>query len=418
MRQTGFQDALVLQAPAFGGQNDHTVIVPDAHLLFTAEFKRSGTDLKLIGEDGDSVVIHDYFAPGKRASLVAPDGAALTADVVELLAGSPDLKYAQASAPQTDAQPIGRIAKTEGAVTINRNGVAITLNVGDGVLKGDVIQTGSDGAVGVTFIDGSVFSLSAGARIVVNEFLYDPNGSSNAAVINLVQGTVDFLAGQVAKTGSMKVGTPVATMGIRGTAMHTVTLLDGTFRGFVIDEDDKDHLVEIFDLNGVFRGLLHSKGSGLQISPLGGFQIALATLEKTPDLKLLEGNIFQNLMSIGGQGHDPNKTDPDDRTNVQSIQHAGGTQFLPSDTTPTVVTNLSTNLPQGGGNGLPNNPTSNTTPLPTVFVPDTALVLAPQIVTVVVNGNNALPIFRNVPTRPDRTNSIKRPEFFPTRPVR
>ena len=205
-----FQDSFLFRAPTSGSSTGDTALVPDAHLLFTAEFKRSGADLKLIGDDGESFTVPDYFASDRRATLIAPDGAALTADVVELLAKSPDVKYAQASAPQSAAQPVGRIAKTEGGVTINRNGVAITLNVGDAVLKGDVIQTGSDGSVGVTFADGSVFSLSAGSRIVVNEFLYDPNGSSNASLINIVQGTVDFLSGQIAKTGSMKVSTPVA----------------------------------------------------------------------------------------------------------------------------------------------------------------------------------------------------------------
>ena len=47
--------------------------------------------------------------------------------------------------------------------------------------------------------------------------VYDPNGSTNSALISLVQGTISFAAGQVAKTGDMKVETPVATMGIRGT---------------------------------------------------------------------------------------------------------------------------------------------------------------------------------------------------------
>jgi hypothetical protein len=34
-------------------------------------------------------------------------------------------------------------------------------------------------------------------------------------LINLVQGTVSFVAAQVAKTGTMRVDTPTATLGIR-----------------------------------------------------------------------------------------------------------------------------------------------------------------------------------------------------------
>src|SRR5206468_3016101 len=45
----------------------------------------------------------------------------------------------------------------------------------------------------------------------------ESGGANNGAVFSLVQGTFAFVAGQVAKTGDMKIDTPVATMGIRGT---------------------------------------------------------------------------------------------------------------------------------------------------------------------------------------------------------
>jgi hypothetical protein len=37
------------------------IVVPDAHLLFHAEFKRAGDDLKLIGDDGKTFLVADYF---------------------------------------------------------------------------------------------------------------------------------------------------------------------------------------------------------------------------------------------------------------------------------------------------------------------------------------------------------------------
>ena len=55
--------------------------------------------------------------------------------------------------------------------------------------------------------------------MVLNEMVYDPNGSNNSSLISLVQGTISFVAGATAKQGDMKVDTPVATMGIRGTAV-------------------------------------------------------------------------------------------------------------------------------------------------------------------------------------------------------
>jgi len=98
-----------------------------------------------------------------------------------------------------------------------RNGVAVELHSGDLVYQGDVIQTRSASTIGIGFVDGSAFNMTANARMVLNEMVYDPNGSNNSAFISLVQGSISFMAGQVAKTGDMKVDTPVATMGIRGT---------------------------------------------------------------------------------------------------------------------------------------------------------------------------------------------------------
>src|SRR4029077_5938054 len=84
----------------------------------------------------------------------------------------------------------------------------------------DVIQTRAGNAtLGVTFTDGTTFNLGANARMVLNDFVYDPGGTNNSALINLVQGSISFIAGEVAHSGDMRVGPPVATMGIRGTAV-------------------------------------------------------------------------------------------------------------------------------------------------------------------------------------------------------
>jgi hypothetical protein len=40
------------------------ITIPDAHLLFSGNFKRAGHDLILSG-DGKKVVVHDYFAHEK-----------------------------------------------------------------------------------------------------------------------------------------------------------------------------------------------------------------------------------------------------------------------------------------------------------------------------------------------------------------
>ncbi len=88
------------------------VTVPDAHLLFSGEFKRVGTSgLKITGEDGRSFFIEDYFGGERHKHLLSPEGAMLSAQAVLSFAGplAPG-QMAQADGQQQSAQPvIGRV---------------------------------------------------------------------------------------------------------------------------------------------------------------------------------------------------------------------------------------------------------------------------------------------------------------------
>jgi hypothetical protein len=147
------------------------------------------------------------------------------------------------------AKPIGKVVVATGSVTIDRTsavviqastaGQAGQAKVGDLVYQGDVVATGADGRVGINFTDGSSFNLSSNARMALSEFVYDPNGKSNSTLFNLTKGTFTFVAGKVAKAGDMKVDTPVATMGVRGTTPHVEISDDGTVKFSTLIEEGK-----------------------------------------------------------------------------------------------------------------------------------------------------------------------------------
>jgi probable HAF family extracellular repeat protein len=198
--------------------HDNHITVPDAQLLFTADFHRVGPDLVLTGHDGRHYIIPGYFSTESRPGLAAPNGANLSTDLVDLLVGSPTPgEYAQAQ-PTSPPDPIGKAEKVVGNVTVLRNGVSVALNVGDNVYKGDVVETGADSSAGIAFPDGTALNLAANTRMALNEFSYDENATSgNSALFSLVEGTFSFVAAKVAHTGHMNVATPAATLGIRGT---------------------------------------------------------------------------------------------------------------------------------------------------------------------------------------------------------
>jgi fibronectin-binding autotransporter adhesin len=103
------------------GQSD-TITIPDAYLLFSGDYKRSGVDL-ILSKDGRELVVEDYFRGEKRASLASPDGHRLTGDIVNALAGH--VEYAQAAPVPDSATVIGHVTKLAGNATVIRNGVSI-----------------------------------------------------------------------------------------------------------------------------------------------------------------------------------------------------------------------------------------------------------------------------------------------------
>ena len=140
-----------------------------------------------------------------------------------------------------DVNPIGKVLTVTGSAHIDHAAAVLVqanapssnvgeTRAGDLVYRGDIIKTGADGALGITFADGSSFNVSRNARMEVNEFVYDPKGHSNSSLLNLTKGTFTFIAGNVAHTGDMKVETPVGTMGIRGTAPRVEIMNDGSVK--------------------------------------------------------------------------------------------------------------------------------------------------------------------------------------------
>jgi hypothetical protein len=157
----------------------------------------------------------------------------------------PSPAWSQSGAAQApaelDARPIGKVEKATGTARIEHAAAVVVqanlptsgigqAKVGDLVYRGDVIQTGADGGLGVIFADGTAFNVSSNARMEVNEFVYDPKGNSNSALLSLTKGTFTFISGNIAHSGDMKVDTPIGTMGIRGTAPRVEILDDGSVK--------------------------------------------------------------------------------------------------------------------------------------------------------------------------------------------
>ncbi|MCA1433384.1 FecR domain-containing protein [Bradyrhizobium sp. BRP20] len=170
------------------------------------------------------------FALALLALPLAGAGVACASETIEFAQAQPQAQPTPAPsptptptpAPSADAQPpavepIGNVATVTGIATVIRDKNSYPLRVRDDIYLNDIVQTSSNSSLGITFNDATTFNLSASAKITIDNYVYDDGGKQNSAIFDVGKGTVAFVAAAVAKTGDMKITTPTATLGIRGT---------------------------------------------------------------------------------------------------------------------------------------------------------------------------------------------------------
>lgn len=169
------------------GSSAQSLIIPGQDFLLSAEFRRDGSDLILVGENGNRILVTQYFANPVPPALTTPAGAILSPDMVIGLAGPiAPAQFAQANASQQHLIIVGKVEKAAGTVdVIHPDGTRGTLHVGDIVYKGDQILTQSDGSVGITFADSSTFALGKSGRMGNSSLLgrVTDKGSSRMAFL-------------------------------------------------------------------------------------------------------------------------------------------------------------------------------------------------------------------------------------------
>ena len=75
--------------------------------------------------------------------------------------------------------------------------------------------------------------------MVLDELVYDPATGTGSMAVDMVEGAFSFVSGEIAKTGpdAMKVSTPVATIGIRGTTVAGKAAVEGNENSFTLLQD-------------------------------------------------------------------------------------------------------------------------------------------------------------------------------------
>ncbi|MBO9397191.1 tandem-95 repeat protein, partial [Shimia sp. R9_2] len=271
------------------------VLTPNVEALFQGDYAKDGQDLVISFDGAETLRVAGYFTFASPAALIAPNGAKIQgADVARIAGAGIDTRTAalktEATFQQTDitqsdivpvqaqasSDAIGQVDTIEGVVTVTRaDGSTVRLNDGALVFQNDVIQTGAGSTVSLVFIDGTIFTLAQDSRMILDELIYDPDGSDNSAAFNLIQGGFVFVAGQVAKIGDMEVNTPTSTIGIRGTTVEVRIVVVNGVTEVVVSllpdwPDGALGSIDLFDQNGNFVSSLSDPETSWIVSPVDG----------------------------------------------------------------------------------------------------------------------------------------------------
>ena len=216
---------------------------------------------------------------------------------------------ARPAAPATDAQapeePIGNVATLTGAANVTRNNATTPLRIKDDIYLNDVVETAAKSALGITFIDATTFNLRASTQITIDTYVYEDGGKSNAGIFDVAKGTAAFVAAAVAKTGDMKINTPTATLGIRGTTGLVEVPVGAAANNpnnvaikLYPDADGKVGRIEVNDRAGARLGFLTQGASGFTIRPgIGGARIAAVPLVIPPQMMQRDQGFVRQLHS-------------------------------------------------------------------------------------------------------------------------
>jgi len=123
-----------------------------------------------------------------------------------------------ASLPAYPAE-VGLVKVLHGSVTIQRGEERIAAAVGTPVQASDVIVTGADGAAGITFSDNSLVSVGPASVFAIDKYAFDTTTYAGEFQGTLSKGRLAAVSGKMVQQTpeSMKIRTPSAIMGVRGT---------------------------------------------------------------------------------------------------------------------------------------------------------------------------------------------------------
>ncbi len=144
------------------------------------------------------------------------------------------------------------------------------------VRLGDGITTGEDGLLQILLLDKTSFTVGKLGSVTIDRFVYDPDTSASEVAVSVLKGAFRFISGKATKArpGRSSVGTPVGSIGIRGTMFEGAVGDEATAIARIEHLDPK--AIALADQNATLVVLLGPGQGAPEREPAGAVDLHLS----------------------------------------------------------------------------------------------------------------------------------------------
>ena len=117
------------------------------------------------------------------------------------------------------AVDVGEIKVAKGIAHVERGTQRLPVKLGMPIQQADKVVTGADATVGITFTDNSLLSIGPNSALAIDKYVFDSTTHAGQFDSTLSKGSLAVVSGKIVKQSpeAMRVRTPSAIMGVRGT---------------------------------------------------------------------------------------------------------------------------------------------------------------------------------------------------------
>ena len=189
-----------------------------------------------------------------------------------------------------NATEIGEISELKGNGEIARkdSNDAFIAELASDIFSFDEVRTGQ-GRLAVEFIDSTVLKLTEHSRVVIDNYIFDPDPSKSKLALKMASGTARFITGKLGKIDkkNITIRTPSATIGIRGTDFTTT-----------VDELGRSLIILLPNEDGTSSGeITVETWAGVEVLNQPFQATMVQTMDSQPTKSVILGNLTLGLIN-------------------------------------------------------------------------------------------------------------------------